>query len=329
MSAVTIMDDDEDAPRPKRRRAPPRDSRGRSTASRKGGKLVRRRARDAGIDENRGSHFSGWIEDLRARMKRSAAFTSAVGVFFLVTALAGIIAGGHVPKAIGDARTALYGFLGEGGLTVTRIKPVGQSLMPPEELYAAIGLEEGKSSIFEADPHDIRMRLEALPWVARADVRRVWPNRVEILIVERRPVALWQSDGKIQVVDRDGAPITAHDPQRFANLLLVVGAGAAQHASALIDMLGTQPTLTIRVKAAVFVGQRRWNLRLDNGVEVRLPEEGAEGALLELVQLDKEQQILAREIDAIDLRFPDRLIVKLPANSPLNPQRPAVEGRDT
>ena len=84
------------------------------------------------------------------------------------------------------------------------------------------------------------------------------------------------------------------------------------------------------MKAAVRVGERRWNLRLDNGVEVRLPEEGAEAALAELVRLAREQDILSRDIKAIDLRFPDRLIVKLPEATPLTPPaRKPAGGRDT
>jgi cell division protein FtsQ len=120
------------------------------------------------------------------------------------------------------------------------------------------------------------------------------------------------------------------DPARFAELPLVVGKGAETQVGALLALIATQPNLKLRVKAAVRVGERRWNLRLDNGVEVRLPEEGAEAALGELVRLDREQEILARDIKAIDLRFPDRFIVKLPPGSPLiAPAQRASGGRET
>jgi cell division protein FtsQ len=331
MSAVNMMDDDleDDAPpRPRKRKAPPKPARAKAGPSRKAAPRRRVRVEEEEPDAPLGP-ISGWIADVRARMKRSAAFTGAVGGFFAVVALTGVIAGGHVPKAIADTRAAVFGFFGEAGLKVQSVKVVGAALMPQAEIDAAIGLIPGESSIFEADPQEIRARLEARPWVAHAEVRRVWPNRIEVLIVERRPMALWQLDGKLQVIDRDGTPITAHDPQRFANLLRVVGPGAAEQASRLVDLLGREPGLKPRVAMAILVGQRRWNLRLDNGVEVRLPEEGADAALSELAQLDREQQILAREIDAIDFRFPDRLIIKLPEGSQLTPHKPAVEGRDT
>lgn len=332
MSALNAMDDDfdaDEAPRPRKRKsAPPKIVRPKSSSGRRPSR-TRQRARQEEPEVPRLGLVAGWLVDLRARTKRSAAFSSAVAGFFGVVALAGVIAGGHVPKAMADCQATVYEFLAAGGLRVEHIKVVGTALMPKAEVDEAIGLIEGQSSIFEADPHAIQQRLEAKPWVARAEVRRVWPNRIEVLIVERRPMALWQSDGKVQVIDRSGTPISAHDPQRFGNLVLVVGQGAAAQAAGLLDMLDKHPSLKPHVKAAVFVGQRRWNLRLDNRVEVRLPEEGADEALTYLVRLDSEQQVLARQIEAIDLRFPDRLIVKLPPDSPLNPQKPAAEGRDT
>ena len=161
-------------------------------------------------------------------------------------------------------------------------------------------------------------------------MRRVWPDRIYVRVVERTPVAIWQNEGELAVIDRDGHTISGEDVTRFTSLPLVVGKGAESAAAALLDLLAQQPTLRDHVKAAVRVGERRWNLRLDNGVEVRLPEEGAQTALAELVRLAREQDILSRDIKAIDLRFPDRLIVKLPQAQPLTPpaHKPAG-GRDT
>jgi cell division protein FtsQ len=327
MSAVSVMDDefDDEAPRPRKRKAPP--PKAVRKPVRKG--APRRRARAEASEAPQLGLVAGWLADTRVRMKRSIAFTGVVGAFFALVAISGVIAGGHVPKLFADIQASVYGFLAEGGLKLQRIEIAGAALIPESHIKELTGLVEGQSSIFDADPHDIRAKLLTEPYIAEAQVRRIWPNRIEILIVERRPVALWQSEGQVRVVDREGVPFAAHDPSRFPNLLLVVGAGAATEAVHLIDTLSKEPALRPRVAAAVLVGQRRWNLRLDNGVEVRLPEEGADAALAQLAKLDREQQILAREIDAIDLRFPDKLIVRLPAHSPLAPNKPPVEGRDT
>lgn len=329
MSAVSAMDgdfDEDEAPRPRKRKAPPPKAQ-RAKSARKG--APRRRVRADAEPALPQGLIAGWMADVRLRMKRSAAFTGAVAGFFGLVAVMGVIAGGHVPKLAADGQAAVYAFFAQGGLRVQRIEIAGAALIPEAHIKALTGLVEGETSIFAADPHDIRAKLLAEPYIAEAQVRRVWPNRIEILIVERRPVALWQSDGALRVIDHAGVPFAAPDPSRFPNLLLVVGAGAAPEASRLMDMLAKQPGLRPRVKAAVFVGQRRWNLRLDNGVEVRLPEEGADAALAELTTLDRDQQILARDLDVIDLRFPDKLIVRLPANSPLSPNKPPVEGKDT
>jgi cell division protein FtsQ len=329
MSAVSYMDDEfdqDDAPRPRKRKAAPPKAQ-RAKAARKG--APRRRVRAEPEEDAPQGLIAGWMADLRLRMKRSAAFTGAVASFFAVVAIMGIIAGGHVPKMAADFQDSVYAFFAEGGLRVQRVEIAGAALLPDDHVKQLTGLVEGETSIFAADPHEIRAKLMAEPYIAEAQVRRVWPDRIEILIVERRPVALWQSEGTVRVVDHAGVPFAAHDPSRFQNLLLVVGAGAAPQASQLIATLSKQPGLRPHVKSAVFVGQRRWNLRLDNGVEVRLPEEGADAALAELAKLDRNQQILARDLDVIDLRFPDKLIVRLPANSPLLPSKPSVEGKDT
>jgi cell division protein FtsQ len=65
------------------------------------------------------------------------------------------------------------------------------------------------------------------------------------------------------------------------------------------------------VAAAVFVAERRWNLRLNSGIDVRLPEDDADVALLRLVSLDREKSLLSRDVTVIDLRLPDRVAVRL------------------
>jgi len=197
------------------------------------------------------------------------------------------------------------------------------------DIIRMLGIKRGTPMI-DVDVDEARARLEALPWVKSAEVRRIWPDRIYVRVTERKPVAIWQNGGELAVIDADGHAISGEDVTRFTTLPLVVGKGAESAAAALFELLAKQPQLRDHVKAAVRVGERRWNLRLDNGVEVRLPEEGAEAALAELVRLAREQDILSRDIKAIDLRFPDRLIVKLPQAQPLTPPAPKpVGGRDT
>ena len=127
---------------------------------------------------------------------------------------------------------------------------------------------------------------------------------------ERQPLALWQSDRVLWVIDADGVVLTEDGLEAYAALPLVVGLGAPDHAAPLLEKLASQPAIARRVEAAIRVSERRWDLRLDNGVNVRLPESGIDAALLRLSEIEANNGLLDRDIVAIDLRIGDRLVVQ-------------------
>ncbi len=312
-SAMDEEDDDLPPPSPKRKRAP---SKGKA-------RVVRPKRGRAAEGATQRWLASGW-DALRSTL----IWVLALGMFFLVTVFAGLFSGGHVSAALAGVQGAAESAMASAGLTVQAVTLEGRNETAQREIVRMLGIKRGDLMLY-VDVDEARARIEALPWVKSAEVRRVWPDRIQVRIVERSPVAVWQKDGATTVIDIEGKPIPGEDPSRFATLPLVVGPGAETAVASLLKLVATQPNLKSRVKSAVRVGERRWNLQLDNAVEVRLPEEGAEAALAELVRLDREQSVLSRDIKAIDLRYPDRFIVKLPPGSPLiTPARP-VGGRET
>ena len=147
-----------------------------------------------------------------------------------------------------------------------------------------------------------------------------------VRLEERRPYAVWQNGGKFQLIDRTGEVVVQQDPGKdadaFKTLPLVVGAGAPEAAASLLDDLAALPALKSRVVAAVRVGERRWNLHLSNGADVLLPE-GAEGpAMTKLMELQSSQSLLDRPLQVVDMRLPDRLVVR-PMASGAPPATPA------
>ncbi len=304
------MDDDFDAPPPKRRARAPRA---------KGAKVNRGKR---GREQSPGARFAA---SFKATARRMMFWSAVLALFFGIVAVMGLFSGGHVSAAVRSANAAFNSAMTDAGLTVRSVTLDGRAETAQREVARMLGINLGTPMLY-VDVDEARARLEALPWVKSAEVRRVWPDRISVHIVERRPVALWQNEGDVVVVDADGQPIAGEDVARFAGLPLVVGKGAESAVGSLLDLIATQPNLKSRVKAAVRVGERRWNLRLDNGVEVRLPEEGATAALGELVRLDREEKILSRDIKAIDLRFADRFIVKLPPGSPMIAPAPRPSG---
>ncbi len=195
------------------------------------------------------------------------------------------------------------------GLIVNEVFVIGRRETPREQVLEALGAEQG-SAILGVDIEAARERLLALPWIAEASVERLLPDMIVVRITERKPLALWQHHGEFALIHADGRVIDRRNLGRFADLLVVVGDDAPLRAEALVEILERQPELRNQVKAAVRVGGRRWNLRLANGIDVRLPEENPSEAWARLAAYERTHQVLRRDIQAVDLRFADQVIVR-------------------
>ena len=158
----------------------------------------------------------------------------------------------------------------------------------------------------------VKATLESLPWVRNATVERRLPDIIHVRIFEHMPIALWQSGARMAVIDRAGAVIAREGLERFSNLPLLVGRDAARHGATLLSMLAREPALARQVTAAVRVGGRRWDVRLDSGAIVKLPEHQPAHAWATLARLDRDHGLLARALRIVDLRFVDRVILRLP-----------------
>jgi len=218
--------------------------------------------------------------------------------------------------------TALAGF------RTTEITVAGRRRIPTDQIVTALGARHG-DPILGLDIVAARDRLEALPGIRAAVIERRLPGSLHLVIVEREPVALWQYEGVYTLVDRDGKVIPG-SIEGFEDLPLVVGEGAGARADELLTMLSSEPDLAVRVKAATRVGNRRWNLTLDDirtGVEVRLPEIEPEAAWSRLAELERSKGLASRPLAMIDMRVPDRLVLRpgrdLPQNAERPPQTPA------
>ena len=202
----------------------------------------------------------------------------------------------------------------EAGLVVREVMVEGRSETDAEALMRALDVVRG-SPILTFEPDRARAEIERLPWVATVTVERRLPDTVFVRLTERRPMALWQRDGRLALIDIDGTVLTERDLGRYANLPILVGEDAPGHGPDLIRQLDAVPELKPRIEAAVRVGGRRWNLHMKNGVEVRLPEGDVTGALRQLSELEAEHPLLERDVVAIDLRLPDRLVIQTSAKA--------------
>jgi len=262
----------------------------------------------------RGQAPEGGFARLRAILSGGRLFATLSGGLVVAALFYGLFVGGHV--AAFGAAIVEQGKAGvaAAGLRVDEVTVEGRIRTAPEDVLGALGVTRGQF-IFDIDLAAARARLERLEWVEQATVSRHLPGTVHVHLVERQPYAVWQRGGRLSLVDRHGALITDNDLSRFAHLPLVVGHGAHRNAAALMNELVARPALAARMQAAVRVSNRRWNLKLQNGIEVRLPARGISDSLRKLVRMDAKNGVLSRNIRAVDLRVPGRITILIDSES--------------
>lgn len=270
------------------------------------------RARSAlGLGAARFSRFMRrWVGPVHCWQLPTGAGFVALGAFLIATAAFGVVRGGHVPEVVDELRDWRDAAANAVGFRITSIAMAGQKELTREEVLSIAGIT-GRTSLLFLDAAEARAKLKENPWIAEANVLKLFPSRLHITVTEREAFALWQKDGKVSVIASDGAVVEPYVNQRFARLPLVVGEGAGARAKEIVALLDNYPLVRDQMYAAVLVAERRWNVVLKNGIEVRLPETGNDKALGTLVQLDRDNKILSRDIAVVDLRLPDRVSVRL------------------
>jgi cell division protein FtsQ len=249
----------------------------------------------------------GFMAFGQTKRARVAARVSAV-LFLGVTIMHGIILGGYLDYD-GSPWAKVPGKLSSLiGWAADDIRIKGLVHQEPAMVLAALGIKPG-GSLVGFDAANAKALLENLDWVSTATVQRSFPNQLEISVVERVPFAVWQRAGSYYVIDRSGSAMSNVLPGKLPALPLVTGEGAQFEVADLVNQLEVSPDLSSKVSGAARVGQRRWNLYLDNGITVLLPEKNVEAVLARLEGLDASQHLLSKGVRSVDLRFPGRVIV--------------------
>jgi len=241
--------------------------------------------------------------------------------FASVAALGGGLVWGTQSGWLPRELTALHDFTLDGtakaGLSLQTVEVHGRGETRQADIIGALAASRG-APLLGLDIDAMRERLTALPWIVSAEIERRYPDRLLVTVREAEPMALWQRNQKLYLVSRAGKVIETADLGRYAKLLVIVGDNAPERAEALFDLLAEQPQLKSRVTAAVFVGKRRWNLRFDNGIDVKLPEENPAAAWSRLADLQKQYGLLEKDVRIIDLRLSDQVVLR--RAHPANPE---------
>jgi cell division protein FtsQ len=251
--------------------------------------------------------YGRWIGRWGARIARlpPPGFGIAGSVLLLAAALGyGAVAGGHVDDIVDWLKDARDQAANAVGFRIAAVSLTGPKEVSREEILTIAG-------VTGHDADAARARLMANPWIADAAVLKLYPDRLQITVTERQAFALWQKDGRVSVIAADGTILEPFVEDRYLRLPLVVGRGAERQAKDFLAIVDRYPGIESLLRASVLVADRRWNLRLANGIDVRLPETDVEQALDRLVTLDREKKLLSRDIVAVDLRLSDRVTVRL------------------
>jgi len=222
----------------------------------------------------------------------------------------GAVAGQHVPTVMDWVRNVRDVAANAAGFRIAAVALSGEKEVSREEILTTAGVT-GRASLLFLDADATRKKLLENPWIADAAVLKLYPDRLHITITERHAFALWQKDGRVSVIAADGTVLEPFVEKRYLGLPLVVGRDAERQAKEFLTLLDRYPQIRSALRASILVADRRWDLRLTNGINVQLPEADVEGALHRLVQLDRDKKLLSRDITVVDLRLPDRVTVRL------------------
>lgn len=220
---------------------------------------------------------------------------------------------GVVAEKMSALEDAFGAQLVKSGLGVDGVTVGGLTHLSKGEVLEAAAIPHG-TAIFAVDMEGVRDRVAMIGWVRDVAVSRQFPNIVRIDVTERVPIAVWQHDGQLTLIDNTGTQITRAGIENFQFLPQVVGPDANVAAASIVPVLQSEPMLYAQVNAAIRVGGRRWDVLFKNGVRAKLPSGGAARAWRRMADLQAKHNVLAREIEAVDLRQPDRLVLRLTAD---------------
>jgi cell division protein FtsQ len=256
------------------------------------------------------------------------------GVLAILVLLGALFASGIIGRTYHAIGRGIDTLTADAGFGISEIHISGNRRTPYSQVLEVLAMKPGQS-IFSADLWQARGRLARLDWIASAEIHRRYPDAIFVNLVEKRPFALWQApqnssggakdEALIWVVERNGGLITTHEVEKFRRLPKLVGAGAPGAAADLVDAVATHRAIAARIALYTRQSERRWNLILDDGVVVKLPESGWQKELDALEHLIIDGGILERDVTEIDLRSPTHYFFLLKNGE----KKETVRGKET
>ena len=209
------------------------------------------------------------------------------------------------------AATAAAEGVGRAGFRVEQLEITGLKRMDRMSVYA-VALDQQSRALPLVDLAEVRAKLLRYGWIADAHVSRRYPDTLLVDVVEREPAAVWQDQGQLSLIDKAGVLLEPVDPARMPDLPLVIGPGAHRQEASYQRLMAAAPSLRGKVKAAAWVGNRRWDITFESGETLALPQENAAAALMKFAEMERDRALLGKGWLRFDLRDPTRLVARKP-----------------
>ena len=195
----------------------------------------------------------------------------------------------------------------KAGFQVQRVEVTGMERVDQLKVYQLVLAEKDRAMPL-VDIEKVRTDLLQYGWIKDARVSRRLPDTLAVEIIERKPTAIWQRDGKYSLIDADGIVLANVRPGEGGDLPTLNGNDANRQTIALSALLDQASALKAQVSGATWVGNRRWDLQFQTGETLALPEgeTAAAKALLNFARMDGVHRLLGRDLIHFDLRDPDR-----------------------
>jgi cell division protein FtsQ len=215
----------------------------------------------------------------------------------------------HSADWLANMQQGFYNMTADAGLRLADINIMGNHELATDTLQEKIAATPG-APLLAVDIKDIQSKLSEVNLVRGVRVSRLWPDRLIVQIDERTPIALWQKDQKLSPIDQDGVNLTMLQAKDFGDLPVVVGDNAPKYANNLLDAVAGYQDLKSALRGATYVSDRRWDLFLKSGMQVKLPEGDAAAGIKRFMAFNDEHDVLSKPIAVVDLRLDDRVVIK-------------------
>ena len=278
-----------------------------TAAIKRGGATRRKTVKIAKSAKRKPSMLAQLVERVPLSARAVERATTAIVLTIAVGGIAAIAVMLDVPHKVGMAAGEA---VGRAGFTVRHIDVTGIDRMDRTSVYA-VALDQQSIAMPLVDLEGVRQKLLKYGWVADARVSRRLPDTLAIEIVERKPAAVWQHSQQLTLVDAEGVALEPVSLNAMPNLPLVIGPDANVQATALMALMSHAPQLKPVLDGAMWIGDRRWDLKFQSGETLLLPEgeAAAVAALKKFAELDAAQRLLGRGMARFDMRNPDQMAV--------------------